>query len=398
MMAAMSSLLSALDELRSEDLRSIGDDALASDLDELERAGRIFESERGRRLIEFERRKSFAADGHLSTAAWLTHRQGLSRSVAEGQVRRAHALSQMPASAEAFGAGEVSGSAVAVLAQAQEACPDAFAKSEEALVEVARERPFGELRRVVDAWRIAADPGRALEDEDRQYERRSLNVSPSPDGMVRVDGELDPETGQSLITALRAVTDVEARRDGGSNSRTPAQRRADALGQVCRDWLASLDRPAVAGEVPHVVVTMDLDTLEGRAGQRSELQDAGTITPQTARRIACDANVTRVITDARSEPLDLGRRTKVVPASLRRAVAVRDRGCRFPGCDRPPGWCDAHHVRHWADGGETSIANLVLLCRPHHRAIHRGFGVEMVDGSPVFSRPDGSALEERAPP
>lgn len=146
------------------------------------------------------------------------------------------------------------------------------------------------------------------------------------------------------------------------------------------------------------MVTIDLETLIERSGRRSELQDTGQITPETARRLACDADVTRVITRAGSEPLELGRRTKVVPPGLRRAVAVRDRGCRFPGCGRPPGWCDAHHVRHWADGGETSLGNLVLLCRPHHRAIHCGFGVEMIDGRPLFCPPDGTMLEDRAPP
>jgi HNH endonuclease len=105
-----------------------------------------------------------------------------------------------------------------------------------------------------------------------------------------------------------------------------------------------------------------------------------------------------VVTDGASQPLDVGRRTKVVPPPLRRAVTVRDGECRFPGCDRPPGWCDAHHVQHWADGGPTALENLVLLCRRHHRLIHRGFRVEMVDGVPVFSRPDGIGLDDRAPP
>jgi HNH endonuclease len=108
--------------------------------------------------------------------------------------------------------------------------------------------------------------------------------------------------------------------------------------------------------------------------------------------------VTRVVTEARSQPLELGRRTKVVPPGLRRALAVRDGGCRFPGCGRPLGWCDSHHVVHWADGGETSLGNLLLLCRPHHRAIHRGFDVRIVDEQPVFSRPDGTMIPERRPP
>jgi hypothetical protein len=111
----------------------------------------------------------------------------------------------------------------------------------------------------------------------------------------------------------------------------------------------------------------------------------------------------RVVLSARSEPLDVGRRTKVVPPSMRRAVIVRDRTCRFPGCDRPHPWCDAHHIVHWADGGPTAASNLVLLCRRHHRLVHRGSGgftLELDDGGrPVFRRPDGSVLaEDRAPP
>jgi Domain of unknown function (DUF222) len=221
-------------------------------------------------------------------------------------------------------------------------------------------------------------------------------VSSTIGGMVRVDGDLDPETGQSLITALRAMIDAEIR--DRSDDCTPAQRRADALGMLCRSWLDSPERPDVGGERPHVVLTVDVETLERRAPGRCELADTGPITPEAARRWACDANVSRVITDGASMPLDLGRKTKVVPASLRRALVVRDRHCRFPGCDRPPSWSDAHHVRHWADGGPTCLGNLVLLCRPHHRLIHRGYRVEMVDGRPVFRRPEGTLLDDRGPP
>jgi hypothetical protein len=108
----------------------------------------------------------------------------------------------------------------------------------------------------------------------------------------------------------------------------------------------------------------------------------------------------RVVMDGASQPMDVGRRTKIVSPPLRRAVIVRDRTCRFPGCERPHTWCDAHHVKHWADGGETSLDNLLLLCRPHHRLIHRprGFSLELLHGRPIFRRPDGTVLEDRAPP
>jgi 5-methylcytosine-specific restriction endonuclease McrA len=193
------------------------------------------------------------------------------------------------------------------------------------------------------------------------------------------------------------VTDGWSRR-GAGDDRTPAQRRCDALGEIARRWLDVPERPVVGSERPHVTVTVDLEALEGRAGRRCELDESGSIAPESARRLACDASVSRLITRAPSEPLDVGRRTPVVPAGLRRAVIARDGGCRFPGCDRPSPWCDAHHVVHWADGGETSLANLVLLCRRHHRAVHDGFGLRMADGGPVFTRRDGRPLEDRAPP
>ena len=132
----------------------------------------------------------------------------------------------------------------------------------------------------------------------------------------------------------------------------------------------------------------------------SELDHTGPVTPGVARRIACDASVMRVVLSARSEPLDVGRKTAVIPPAMRRAVVVRDRHCRFPGCDRPHTWCDAHHVRHWADGGPTAAHNLLLLCRRHHTGVHDrgGFRLDLVDGRLVFRRPDGSVLEDRAPP
>jgi hypothetical protein len=391
----MSTLRSATDELVGQDLRIVADDELASDLDEIERAVRVLEAERSRRLAEFERRDAHANDGFLSLSAWLVARHRLAPSTATRRVRVARALQAMPQAAEACAAGELSDAAVGLMASARESHPEAFTRCEEALLQAARTLPVAGLRSVIAYWQQAQDLAQVEQDEDERFGRRRLHASPTIGGMVRVDGDLDPEAGQMLLSALQAVMDADVR-TRRSELRSPGQRRADALGEICRTWLDSSERPAILGERPHVVVTVDLDALEGRAG-RSELQDWGPVTPEAARRLACDAKVSRVITDAASRPLDVGRSTKVVPPALRRAVTVRDRGCRFPGCGRPPSWCDAHHVRHWADGGRTALDNLVLLCRPHHRAIHRGFGVQMRDGTPVFSRPDGRLLDEPAP-
>jgi hypothetical protein len=293
--------------------------------------------------------------------------------------------------------GEIAVAAALLLADAQAADPDQFERSEQMLLELARTLSVRDLIRAIEHWKMLADPRAAEAAAERRFARRALYVSPTLDGMVRVDGDLDPETGQTLITALGSMVDRSAREGGGTDLRTPAQRRADALGEICRRYLDSSDRPVVAGERPHVLVSVDLQTLQGSGG-RAELQDAGPITPEAARRLACDADLSRVVTRGPSEPLEIGRRTPVVPPALRRAVVARDRGCRFPGCGRPQAWCDAHHVVHWADGGETSLSNLVLLCRPHHRMVHERFGGEMIDGRPVFRRADGSVLKDRAPP
>jgi HNH endonuclease len=162
----------------------------------------------------------------------------------------------------------------------------------------------------------------------------------------------------------------------------------------------------VAGERPHVTVMVGVDSLggdryvieRGALPGTCEMDHVGPVSPSTARRLACDASLMRVVMSGRSEPLDVGRRTPIVPPAMRRAVIVRDRACRFPGCDRPQAWCDAHHVTHWADGGATALPNLLLLCRRHHRMVHDGFRLEMPEGRPVFRRPDGSVLEDRAPP
>ena len=226
-----------------------------------------------------------------------------------------------------------------------------------------------------------------------------FHASVTYQGMVRVDGDLDPETGETLITALGAVLDAEVRSRTEEDQRTSAQRRADALGEICRQWLDRSDRPSVGGERPHIAVTIGLDALKGEGGT-AEFDHSGPVSTSVAQRLACDASITRILLSPNSEPLDVGRRTPVVPAGMRRALVLRDRHCRFPGCDRPATWCDAHHIVPWSKGGPTSLENTILLCRRHHRLIHEhgGFTLELVQGRPVFGRPDGSVLQERGPP
>jgi hypothetical protein len=395
----MSELRSTIDLLSAETLAELPDGRIEEDFAELQRASERLEVERLRRLAEIERRAIYRRDGHLSVASWLASTFKVAWGTAREQVRIARALEEMPGTRRALDDGELSMSAVRALVAARDADPSAFARSEPELVEAARIHSMQDLQRVAAYWRQAVEQEHALDSDEKVRARRRLHASVTFLGLVRVDGTLDPETGETLLTALRAVLDAESR-SGRDDHRTPAQRRADALGEICRQWLDSSDRPVIGGERPHVTVTVSADAMREAEGGPSELDHTGPIDPRAVRRLACDASIRRVVMAGPSEPLDVGRRTPLVTPAMRRAVIVRDRHCRFPGCDRPHAWCDAHHVVHWADGGPTALPNLLLLCRRHHRMVHerKGFRLEMDEGRPVFRRPDGSLLEERAPP
>jgi hypothetical protein len=187
---------------------------------------------------------------------------------------------------------------------------------------------------------------------------------------------------------VHAYTDAPSADD----HRTAAQRRAAALVRICEVALAHIDddrRP-----VAQVSVVLDWTTLVGGDG-RHDGAFTGPIHPTDVERLLCDCDVARIVTGPNSLPLDAGRARRTAPPAIRRAVVARDGGCRFPGCDRPPGWCEAHHVKHWIDHGPTSLANLVLLCDRHHHVVHQPGWVLRFDGADVTVwRPDGTELCE----
>jgi hypothetical protein len=396
----MSELRSVVDGLRAETLPDLPDARIEEEFAELQRSVELLEIERLRRLAEIDRRRLFERDGHLSAASWLAIRHRMAWGTARYQVRIGRALDEMPQTRAAVESGDVSLTAARLLATAHGVDPDAFARSEGQLVEAARRHSIQDLNKVVAFWRERAEHERSPDREESLRSRRAFNASVSFLGMVRVDGELDPETGETLLSALGAVQGAETRSRRFDDDRSPAQRRADALGEICRQWLDAPGRPVVGGERPHLTVTVGAEALADGSAETGEMDHAGPVPREVVRRVACDASVMRVVMAGRSEPLDVGRRTALISPALRRAVIVRDGRCRFPGCDRPHTWCDAHHIVHWADGGPTSLSNLILLCRRHHRMIHRpgGFRLIVEDGRPVFRRPDGSPLEHPVPP
>ena len=188
---------------------------------------------------------------------------------------------------------------------------------------------------------------------------------------------------------------------------TFAQTRADALSTIAEQFLASSEKTGLRGsERCQVMLHVDIDTLRantcvGQSGQKHcNLDDTHWISPKTAKRLACDATLVTVLEDKKGTVLNIGRRTRIISASIKRALNIRDRTCRVPGCCQSK-YLDAHHIQHWADGGETSLGNLVNLCRHHHRLLHReGFSIHVEQGRVarepmmIFSKPSGERVEE----
>jgi hypothetical protein len=237
-----------------------------------------------------------------------------------------------------------------------------------------------------------------LSREARQQANRSLRYYYDEDGSLVLKGRLPAEAGALLLKALESALPKRKPDRQDLSAETFAARRADALAQIAESFLKHGTKALNGGERHHIVVHVDEETLRERTAGRCELEEGPSIAAETARRLSCDASVIRVVENAQGQPLDVGRKTRSIPPALRRALNARDRGCRFPGCSNQR-YVDAHHIRHWADGGETSARNLVTLCRFHHRQVHEGRVVVQAldDGALRFARPDGEVFESPAP-
>jgi hypothetical protein len=224
--------------------------------------------------------------------------------------------------------------------------------------------------------------------EERAYIARDLRLSQLPgDDRVRLTGWLDREGAAVVQAALDPL--CAPRGSGAEDVRTPGQRRADALVEVCRLATACTDLPDNGGDRPQVVITVPFETLRTQLGA-AMLDDGHLLSAAVARRLACDAAILPAVLNGKGQVLDVARQQRLFTGSLRRALVVRDKGCAFPTCDRPPRWCDGHHVIHWADGGPTDLNNAVLLCGHHHRLIHHSdwqVTINPGDGFPDFTPP-----------
>ena len=335
-------------------------------------------------LREFDARGGWGnGSGFRSCAHWLMWRVGLNPGAARERVRVARALGTLPRLAEALARGELSYSKVRALTRV------ATAETEERLLRVGRAGTAEHVERVVR-------------------------------------GRLEPETGAVLMKALTAAREslypTGHARNGSAETRsavihpqtgmlvgedipTWGQQQADALALLAETALHHGSDPGTPGERYQVVVHVDAPvraesdaSAAPNAPGQSLVRDGAHVSAETSQRLACDA--TRVVMrhDADGQVTEVGARTRTIPPALRRALQHRDRGCRFPGCGLPFG--QGHHIRHWAHGGPTTLSNLALLCRRHHRALHEeGYQVERLsDGELQFRRPDGQLFPDVPPP
>jgi hypothetical protein len=234
-----------------------------------------------------------------------------------------------------------------------------------ALLDAASVLTPSKLRAKVEQWRAVVDRAADETHERACHRRRSLKFFRTLDGMVRIDGLFEAEPGRMLRNAVDTLVRGQRLDDSG---RTREQRQADALVELANAFNAG----TITGgrERPQMLAIVDVEQLALRAGGRAMLDTGETITIEAARRMACDADIATVLLKGPSEILDFGRSRRLASNIQYKALVVRDRGCRFPGCDRPPGWTQAHHIVQWPDGGLTDLDNLVLLCHTHHHLIH----------------------------
>jgi hypothetical protein len=343
-------------------------------------------------IREFDARGGWNT-GFRSCAEWLAWRVGMSPGAAREHVRVANALSRLPRLAEAFARGQLSYSKVRALTRI------ATPETEVRLLAVGRGGSAVHVERIVQGWR-KVDRNAEVRQAARQHDGRMLHVYRDDDGTVMVRGRLTPEAGALLLRALDAAREELYQRSrsasGGQTADRPtrAQQQADALGLLAETALHHELDPGAPGERYQVVVHVDAAVLADptQPGQ-SELEEVGHVPAGTSQRLACDASRVVMRHDPDGHTVEIGARTRTIPPALRRALLHRDRTCRFPGCVSRQG--EGHHIQHWAQGGPTTLGNLLLLCRRHHRAVHEdGYRIRRTADHLLFVRPDGRALPD----
>ncbi len=365
------------------DIELMVDAAVHAEYVDLSREADRIDCRRALLVAAIHRRGIPNGDGAASTPMWVQRQTGQRSNEAKASLDAGLACETLPLTAKAWAQGEISaGAARAICAGRPEGHEEAYAEIEETLVEFAAARDWRELRAAIAYCGRCAD---ALDDRE-PADRNGLHLSKSADRWM-LTGDLDDLAGATVEAAITAATD----RPAADDPRSISKRRADALVRISRFFLDHADLPVEGGEAPHVSVVIGWETV------RDHLPNVSLVSPSMSAaqvsEILCDCKISRIILGPEGQPLDVGREYRHPPRPMRRAIAVRDNGCRYPGCDRRPSWCNAHHVIPWLPDGETKLENLVLLCSYHHHVVHRPGWIATFDGVAfAVTNPEGTLV------
>ena len=330
----------------------------------------------------FEKSGGYKADGALGMVPWLQTNAKLAGNDAAQHVKVARQLEELPATDAALARGEIGyGHALAMAVTAEHVGAAAVRSAEATLLKSAETMDAGRFVTVVKGFEHRVNADAALAEANWAHRQRYLVISGPFNGLARIEGQLVAEAAAIIRAAMEPFL-----KPTKNDERTGGQRAHDALMQACQR--AGTPAGDSATPRPQVVVTTTAATLAGIEGAPAgELEGGGTVPSESVRRFACDAAVSRLTNRGELEH-EITHATRTIPPATRRALVARDRGCVFPGCDRPAQWCEGHHLTFWADGGPTTLENLALLCGPHHRKVHEeGWRLERKDGQWVATPP-----------
>jgi hypothetical protein len=344
-------------------------------------------------IAEFDRRQGWS-DGRLASCAhWLNFKCGLNLGAAREKVRVAHALKSLPHIGAAMARGELSYSKVRAVSRV------ACAATEENLLMIALHGTAHHVETIVRHYR-RAQQAEQLSREARQQANRSLHYWYDEDGSLVIKARLPALGGAMVVKALEAAMQEVPSTElcVAFDEEEPLsfqERRADALAMLGESYLQRRAAASSSSADRHqIVVHIDAETLKDQTAGRCHIDQGPSIPAETVRRIACDSTLVQILETEQGMPRDVGRKTRSIPPAIRRALNARDPGCCFPGCTYQR-YLDAHHIEHWADGGETKLSNLVTLCRRHHRLVHEG-GIAVApraSGGWRFLKPDGQEFD-----
>ncbi|MCO8276743.1 HNH endonuclease [Actinoplanes sp. TRM 88003] len=387
MLVEMEQLNEEAAKLAAAPLWPLTDDELTGLLRTTHHLQQVVTTLQARLIRQADTRALPAAGGHRTLTGWLRTVVRLDPQPARELTDLAAALAHQPSLEQAVLDGHLDLRQAAVIAETLRGLPADLAEFDDVtpaeagdiaeqaratMTEMAAQLPAFQLRRVGERILAHVAPHLAEQfeqaalarQEARARAKRGVTLSLPVDGLVRLSGVLGAEDAATVQAALHPLCAPTP-----GDDRTKAQRRADALVDVCRLALRTADLPEDGGEPPQLAVTVAFDPLTRALGAATT--DTGNrLSPETARRLACDARILPVVLGGAGQILDAGRTRRLAGGTLRRALHVRDGGCVFPHCDRPPRWTDAHHIVSWLDGGPTALDNLALLCREHHRLVH----------------------------